>query len=431
MSNNPAGKVPPLPFESDALVARDLRYMSIVAFVALAAALAMVFLVFRAQSLVVNAGDPYGYGAIARGFVDHGFTKLTRRAATLYTEFIAGIYRLGGSNLTVELVQCLLHAATCLLAFALGRRFYNARTGLLAGLFCAVHPMLVRYVGDLHMEAVLTFLCTLTVWCSTRFHERPGVVSGIILGAVGMITTLTKGVMLPYLAVFGIVSLAIAFRARSGRAIAGVIAMGITMSLLLAPWTYRNYRVTGGKLVLFTPGASDSFLRGYVFTRTEFATLQKSPYIYAEAEVNAWFRQIARDAGTEWELDEVVDEANNARVAKQLILKRPLDTVRKILVGIFTFWYEMTTLTNSLVPGVLAVGAWLLTIAGLRRPPREGRPAWLLLLPILVMNVFVATLIPLGRYSAPIVPCLMVLAAHGVDALLTPSTSRREATSYP
>jgi 4-amino-4-deoxy-L-arabinose transferase-like glycosyltransferase len=403
-----------------ALERRDYQYMAIVGGVALAAALIMVFIVFGAQGMVVNAGDPYGYGEIARGFVDHGFTKLTRRAASLYPEFIAVVYRLGGSDLTVELVQSLLHVATCLLAYSLGRRFYNARTGLLAGLFCAVHPMLVRYVGDLHMEAVLTFLCTLTVWCAVRFHSRPTVVNGILLGAVGMITTLTKGVMLPFLAVFGLVSLVLAWRARSGRAFAGAVAMGVTMCLLLAPWTYRNYRVTGGKFVLLTPGTSDSFLRGYVFTRLEFATLQKSPYIYAENEVNDWFRRIAREAGTVWEQDEVVDEANNARVAKQLILTQPADTVRKIVVGIFTFWYEMTYLTNSLIPGVLALAAWACALVGFRRGVRAEQPVWLLLLPILIMNALVAVLIPLGRYSAPILPCLMVLAAHGVDTMLTP-----------
>jgi 4-amino-4-deoxy-L-arabinose transferase-like glycosyltransferase len=407
-----------------ALDARDLRYMLVVASVAVAAALAMVFFIFRSQAMVDTAGDPYQYGAIARGLVDHGLTKLTRRAATLYPEFIAAVYRIGGGNLTVELIQCLLHAGTCVLAFVIARRFFNARTGLLAGLVCALHPMLLRYVGDLHMEAMLTFLCTLTVWCAIRFHDRPTVANGVVLGAVGMVTTLTKGVMLPFLAVFGVVSLALALRARSGRAFAGVMAMGITMCLLLAPWTYRNYRVTGGRFVLLTPGSSDSFLRGYVFTRTEFATLQKSPYIYAEAEVNDWFKRIAREAGTEWELDEVVDEANNARVAKRLVMTQPLATIRKVVVGLFTFWYEMTTLTNSLVPGVLALTAWGLAVVGLRRTWREdGRqPVWLLLLPIVVMNVFVAALIPLGRYSAPILPCLMILAARGIDTMLTPRT---------
>jgi 4-amino-4-deoxy-L-arabinose transferase-like glycosyltransferase len=393
-------------------------YGAIVAAVALAASLTMVFGAFRLQRLVANPGDPYHYGEIARGFVQDGFTKLTRRAASLYPESIALVYRLGGNDLAVLILQCLLHAGTCLLVFSIGRRLYNTRTGLLAGLFTALHPMLLRYVADLHMETFLTFLCTLTVWSTVRVHERPTVVNGVLLGAVGMCATLAKGVMLPFLVVFAIVSVVLALQRGSAKGVAAVIAMLVTMAVILAPWTYRNYRVTGGRFVLLTPGASDSFLRGYIFTRWEFATLQKPPYTDAENESNAWFRQIARDAGTEWEVDEVVDEANNARVAKHLIVTRPLDTARKIIVGLFTFWYEMTSLTSSLIPGSLALIGWALAFVGWRRAHREGRPSWLIWLPIVVLNVFVATLIPLGRYSVPILPCLMILAAFGVDTLL-------------
>ncbi|MBS0270459.1 MAG: glycosyltransferase family 39 protein [Proteobacteria bacterium] len=394
------------------------NYPFIIAVVALAASLAMVFGVFRLQTFVANAGDPYQYGDLARGLIDHGFTKLTRRGASLYVEVIAVIYRLGGSNFTVVLLQCLLHAGTCLLVYSLGKRLYNARTGLLAGLICALHPMLLRYVADLHLETFLTFLCVLTVWFSVRFHDQPTAANGILLGAVGMMGTLAKGVILPLVVVFGIISFVLAIKRRSVKEVIAVGAIFVTMALILAPWTYRNYQVTGGKFVLLTPGSSDSFLRGYIFTRMEFATLQKPPYTDAENESNAWFRKIASDAGTTWEADEVVDEANNARVAKQMIVTEPLDTARKIFVGLFTFWYEMTSLPNSLVPAVLAIIGWLLAFIGWRRSHSEGRPAWLLWVPIVVMNVLVAILIPLGRYSVPILPLLTLMAAFGIDTLL-------------
>src|SRR5216684_5030892 len=78
----------------------------------------------------------------------------------------------------------------------------------------------------------------------------------------------------------------------------------------------------------------------------------------------------------------------------------------------------MTSLKNSLSSASLAVIGWAFAFVGLKRGHREGRPSWLIWLPIVVMNVFVATLIPLGRYSVPILPCLMILAAFGVDTLL-------------
>ncbi len=408
---------------------RQALGVGVVAFVA---ALAMVFLVFRKQAFVLNAGDPYGYGKIAHGFVEHGFDRLTRRAASLYPELIADVYRLGGNDLAVELLQCLFHVGTCELVLIIGTRLFNARTGFIAALLCAFHPMLLRYVADLHMETVLTFLCTLTVWCAIVFHERPSVKNGVLLGAVGMVTTLTKGVILPFVVLLSAYELVRALRGpRSelkSRGLA-VVAVFLTMGLLLAPWSYRNYRVTDGKFMGLTPGTSDSFLRGYIFTRVEFATLQKAPYTFAENACNAWFRRIASDAGTTWEADEVVDEKNNARVAKQMIAEHPLDTLRKCVVGLFTFWYEMTSLKNSLIPAVLALGGWALTWVGWQRSRAEGRRPWLLLAPILIMNVFVAVLIPLGRYSVPILPCLMVLAAFGVDTLLARRSERAGATA--
>ena len=390
----------------------------IVAGVSFAAALLMILIVFGKQGLVANAGDPYGYSEIARGFLEHGFDKLTRRAAMLYPHLLAVIYWLGLGDSAVLMLHAAFHVATCVLIFLLGRQLYNARTGLIAGLITALHPMLLRYVGDLHTETMLVFACTLTVWCMVRFHERPSIANGILLGAVGMLATLTKGVMLPIVVAFGAVSLFVYVR-QSGiktRAVAAVLAMFVTMALVVAPWTYRNYRVSG-HFVLLTPGTADAFLRGYIFTRVEFATLQRPPYVDAENESNALFRQIAREAGTTWELDEVADEKNNQRVMKQRILEQPLDTVRKVVVGLFTFWYEMTNLPNSLIAAALALALWGLAFAGFKRASIEKRPSWLLLLPILTLNVFVATLVPLGRYSVPIIPCLSLLAAFGIDTL--------------
>jgi 4-amino-4-deoxy-L-arabinose transferase-like glycosyltransferase len=403
---------------------QQAKYLAIIVAVALAASLTMVFGVFSHQGLVANYGDPYQYGEIARGFVQHGFTTLTRRAASLYPELIALVYRLGGNDSAVVLLQCLLHAGTCVLVFSLAQRLYNARTALIAGLACALHPMLLRYVPDLHMETVLTFVCMLTVWSAVRFYDRPTLVNGVLLGAVGMAAVLTKGVILPFLGLFGLISFVMALRRGSAKGVIAVAAMFVTMALILAPWAYRNYEVTNGRFVPLTPGASDSFLRGYIFTRWEFATLQKPPYTDAENESNAWFRRIAHDAGTVWEADEVVDEKNNARVVKQMIRTHPLDTFRKVFVGLFTFWYEMTSLKNSLVPASLAIIGWALAAVGLRRAHREGRPSWLIWLPIVVMNMFVAVLIPLGRYSVPILPCLMILAAFGIDTLLKPTRDR-------
>jgi Dolichyl-phosphate-mannose-protein mannosyltransferase len=387
--------------------------------VALVAALTMVVFGFERQGLVVNIADPYKYGEIARGFLEHGFDKITRRGTMLYPHLLWLIYWAGGTDFFVQMLQCVMHAASCTLVFVIGRRIYNVRTGFIAGLFTAVHPMLLRYVPDLHSETLLVLGTLLVVWRAIRFYDRPTALNGVLLGAVGMIATLIKGVALPIvLAYVAIIFLRnVRKHGLSMAPIASALAVVVTMAVIVTPWTYRNYRVSG-RFVLLTPGTADSFLRGYIFTRLEYATFQRSPYVDGENETNAWFRKIAEDAGTTWEKDELVDEDNNKAVMKRMIREQPLDTARKFFVGLFTFWYEMTSLFNSLIPAVLALGCWVLTYVGWKRAHAEGRPSWLLLMPILVTNVLVAALIPLGRYSVPILPCLAILAAFGVDTLL-------------
>jgi len=405
---------------------RSERLVWVVATVALVAALLMVHVVFRWQGLVANSGDPYNYGKIAHGLVEHGLTKLTRRAASLYPELLAVIYRVGLDDSAVLLLQCLFHVGTCVLTFVTGRRVFNARTGLIAGLFCALHPMLLRYVPDLHMESFLTFLFVVTVWRAVHFHEHPSIRNGVSFAVAGTLATLCKGVALPMTVAFMGYWAFRCWRKRPHAAapLPGVAAIALTIALMIAPWTYRNYQLSG-KVVLLTPGTPDAFLRGYIFTRLEFATLQQPPYTVAENESNALFRRIAHDNGVEWEADETVDDENNRKVMKQWIVERPLDTLRKCVVGLFTFWYVMTSFETSLVPLLLAIVSFIFAAIGIKRAYEEKKAFWIFLLPLVVTNVCVAALIPLGRYSVPILPFLAVLAAFGVDT----SLDRRRAAS--
>src|SRR3990170_2005940 len=55
------------------------RGMWVVAGAAMAAALVMVFLGFERPGAGAQAADPYRYGEIARGLLEHGFDRVTRR----------------------------------------------------------------------------------------------------------------------------------------------------------------------------------------------------------------------------------------------------------------------------------------------------------------------------------------------------------------
>lgn len=387
----------------------------------------MVFVGFRAQSFVQDIADPYYFGdmgkSLARGEGLLKYGALLRRRAPLYPLVIGGLYSLFGENpLWVQLLQCLLAAGTCWLAYDMGRRIFNERTGVVAGLLCALHPLLLRYIADLHLETLLTFLFTLTVWATVRFHGKPTIANAALLGLAGGAAALTKAVVLlyPFLFVFAWLTIRWFSKQRPadrGPSLATLVTIGVVMLAVIAPWTIRNYRVTG-KFVLITTGFSDAFLRGYIFSEADYALLRRPPYTDAENASNAWFESLARAAGTEWQRDDYETEQVLGREVRRKLAAEPGEFVRKFTVGLFAFWYEMTSLKNSLVTGICALFAWTLAGVGAVRSGREDRPIWMFLLPAVHLNLLLAVLLALGRYSAPVIPALLVASAFGVDTLL-------------
>jgi 4-amino-4-deoxy-L-arabinose transferase-like glycosyltransferase len=406
----------------------------VIAALAAATGLVMVFVIFRMQAFVDADVDPYYFGdmgrSIANGHWFDGFGSLIRRRAPLYPLVIGGVFAVfGDSNRLIFVLHVAFFVGTCLLTYAIARRLFNQRTAVIAGVLCALNPMLLRYLPSLHLETQLTFLVTLLVFLMVLFWERPSVVGGALVGMVGGLAALTKAVVAPMPVLFGI-GIVLACRAARRRGEAqpvpwkGLMAIVVVMACTIVPWTVRNYRATG-HFVPISSGLSDAFLRGFIFTETDYITLKKPPYTDAENASNAYFRSLAAAKGSVWERDDYETDQILNEEARRRLIHEPAAVARKTAIGLFTFWYQMTSLTNSLLAAVLAAASWVLAFIGWRRARREHRPAWLLLLPVLYLNIALAFLLALGRYSVPILPLLTVLAAFGIDTLLHRRTAAR------
>lgn len=388
--------------------------------------LTAVFVIFPSQSLVSNTPDPYEFSKmgrdIAQGLGFHG--QMLGRRAPLYPAVVGAIYYVFGFRETaVQLAQVLMLAGICLLVRDIAIRVYgSARAGLLAGVMCALHPSLLRYVPDFHLEVLLTFLVTLMVWTSVRFHQKASPRTGVAFGVATALAVLTKAVMLLYPAIFALFWLwerraELRTSADRIKRVAPLAVVFLSMGLTIAPWTARNYAVSG-KLVPVSTGVSDAYLRGLVFSKLEYITLRVPPYTGAENEVNAWFRELCAAEGVVWEQDPLADERILGKEAKRQLTTDPLAAVRKTFIGMFTFWYQMTSLKTSLAAGLMALAAWGAAAIGIPRARREGRPQWLLFAPVLYLNAFLAMLLALGRYSVPVLPVLLVASGFGLDTLL-------------
>lgn len=401
---------------------------------ALGTGLLMGFVVFRVQSLVDQNTDPYFFGDMGKSIADgngfEGFGSLITRRAPLYPIVIGGVYAVFGDHQKlIVLLHVLMFSGTCVLAYDMGRRLFNHRTGVIAGFVCALHPMLLRYIPNLHLETQLTLLITLTAWLTIRFYERPTVAAGALVGLASGAAALTKAVALLYPALFvaGIILACRTARRRGEQRPTPwkpILAIFVVMGCLILPWTARNYR-SSGHFVLISSGTSDAFLRGFIFTETDYITLRRPPYTDAENASNAYFEALAEAEGTVWERDDYETDQILNKEAKRRLFAEPGPVLRKSVIGVFTFWYQLTSLKNSLLALVLALGAWFFAVIGWRQARREQRPAWLLMLPVLYLNLVLALLLALGRYSVPILPALIVMSAFGVDTLLDRRAARR------
>ena len=403
--------------------ARRLPWGLIVFGLGLSTGLAMMLVGLRVDA----ADDPYLYGFIGQSLANgDGFPhQPIQRRGPLYPLLIGLLYLIFGVHVwIVHLAQAVMFGATAWLVYDMGRRlFASQRAAIIAGVACALNPLLLRYVATLHCEAFLIFLFTLMVWQTVRFRERPTVLNGVLVGAAAGLTCLVKAVALVYPAVFAALLALELFRANRQRALAAIpwvplALMFVSMAAVISPWTIRNYKVLG-HFVPVSTGTSDAVLRSFIFSRTEFITLREPPYTGAENDSNDLFKALAKEAGTEWQKDEWETEQILNKAAKKKVLAEPGAFVRKTVVGVFTFWYQMTSLKNSLVVGVSALFAWVFAIIGWRRARGEGRKVWMVLAPALYLNILLALLLALGRYSAPVVPGVLVVAGYGVDTLLS------------
>jgi 4-amino-4-deoxy-L-arabinose transferase-like glycosyltransferase len=186
--------------------------------------------------------------------------------APLWPLVIATIYFFTGRHeLYPRLFYAMLGSGTCILVYLFARDLFGRRVALVAGLLAAIYTGLFLFDGWLFSESLYTFLSTLLVYslyrvqhvlCGTLGQENIG------YGSFRVVWRHTRG----YLITAG-VCLALASLTRpNGPVLFGLIALwslglvlmkrvswrnglynalvlvGIAV-VLIAPWTYRNYRV--------------------------------------------------------------------------------------------------------------------------------------------------------------------------------------------
>lgn len=207
--------------------------------------------------------DQLSYDALAQSilagrgysFTDdwYPFTKAntpTSHWSFIYPIYLAGVYALTGYHpLAARIVQAVLSGILiCYLVFLIGRRVADEVTGLVAAALAALYGYFLYYNAALMTETFFIVLILWSLYLSLELKEKPTlahwVLLGIALGVAGLLRQ-TAFLFVPFLLLWLFWELR-----KRGISFWYFTIPVVVMSLMILPWTIRNYLVYDHFLLL-------------------------------------------------------------------------------------------------------------------------------------------------------------------------------------
>lgn len=356
------------------------RPLIICLFVALTLRLTFIFVGFpylEQRWHLREDGD--NYRIIARQLTEGRYDDVTR--GPVYPLLVAAC-----PGTALKFLQAILDTAVCALVFWLaGRRVW-------AAWLWAVYPLAIWRVAFVNKEIVLTFLLALYVCVQVRAWRldcwREWLAAGVVLGLVNLCK--------PMFLLWPVVLLIVAPR-RAWLAIVG-------LAVVVGPWTYRNWRVTGGEFlpVATERGGVTTFIGNYQPTAGLWEGPGKIRWQAAVAEV-----ELKHAGATAVQLDRVF-----YRAAWEQVIGNPLQAVSLVGRKCWRFWFLSAKQREQFLSFLLQAGYLVLLGIGVWRARLWDWEMWLLVSVVGYVMVLHGLSYADLRFSLPVMPYVCVLACR-------------------
>jgi len=210
-----------------------------------------IVLIIKYKNLLTLDSDDLNYiksavVLVKKGFfVFHNYNEPTVFITPLYPLFLASIFKIFGYGMlgfqAVRIVQAVLSSITVLLIFLTARKLFNDKIGLVAAFLVSFYLPNIVTVGYMLTETLFTTLLCLLIYLSIIFVEVPSKIKFFILGAIWGIAVLCR----PTVALFPILMFIYILIHNKYKIITVIkfgVIMGLSFSMILAPWWIRNYQ---------------------------------------------------------------------------------------------------------------------------------------------------------------------------------------------
>ena len=365
-----------------------------------------------------------------------------------YPFFLAGVYTVtGGNYLMTRIVQMALGLLNCLLAYAVGRRIFDRRTGLIFALLMSCYWVFIYFEGELLAPVLLvtlglSLLYALSLW-TEKFTWPRGLAGGLLLGLFALV----RANILLFVPILAAWSWWVARRRQDGRRLAPVgLGFALGLVLTIAPVTIRNW-VVAKDFVLITSNIGISLYTGNHEGATgRYAIIPDLQTLGAGDDWTCFdYPKIMRGVEQATGKEVTHSDVSDYFVGKALDFMRahPAETLRLAAIKAALFWGPEEVGSNKAVglekvhsttlrylPGFplpLSLALFgliqLIVVRGRQTAPSPvsssvtDRQFEIVVLAVLLILTYFLSYVPffvVGRYRVPIVPFLFLFGAYGL-----------------
>lgn len=337
------------------------------------------------------------------GYVYNGETTPAIDRGPVYPYLLAGIFSLsGGFSLhAVQIVQALLFGLTCFVVFQIASTVSGEKTAFITALICALHPLLIWYTARIWIETTNTLLIALGTYSAILLYKKRTILRALICGCMLGLAILTKSVLLIFPLVLAIVLL---WKSRM-QSLGAVAVLLLTVVIVVAPWTYRNYKVSGAFVPVHV-SLGLNLIQGDAlalhWTSQPLSSLQ------------LWFKGKERMdfllAGTSYTPTDADGDRFLTYASFQYNLTHPIFFLKRAVLNFFTFWYLGESPLKSVFLILMQIPLMILTIVASIRLWKFNELFQPVILVIAYYAILHSMIIGWARYSVPIVPLCVVLS---------------------
>ena len=331
-----------------------------------------------------------------------------------YTYFLALLFALSNESYNfVVAVQLLLDIATLGLLYLIAREVLGRNTAILTAMIAALYPFSALYVLRYATEPLFTFLLAGAILVLTRGFVYGGITRFAVAGGLLGAAILCRASLFYFVALLPFIAFFISTSPQRLVRVRAAIVTTIVAIILIVPWGLRNFEVTGEFNLLGTAG-------GYSLWVGNFLPLDGRDRDELPPELEEVFLEHERRTAGDEELFSPAGEKRFIQATIQGWIDEPVASTWLIVRKTFRFWFSIYQPQYRLYSAILIViQSVLLVFAafGMTRGLWERRHQWHIIALVLYFNALHAVVIATFRYSLPVMPYVMMFAAHGMLTL--------------